>query len=224
MKKNGFTLAEMLITMGIVGVVSALVAPIMVNIMPDKNKAMFIKNYKELKTINQQLLEDRTIYYSTKTLDLETGRKTSSCQGLQCEETPLRSPFKGSSSASSIYTGANKYPYLLANFLGIDEPDDTSFTTKDNTIWSITRNVDESTGKVSGYSVVLTVSGTGTACTYSDECKHPKSFELDVDIYGRVTPVDALSKAYILTETKLNNKKADLEKAAEIYAELNSAG
>lgn len=220
MKKFGFTLAELLITLGIIGVVSALTAPIMTNIMPDKNKAMFLKNYKELKTITNQLLEDRTIYYSTRTLDLETGRKISSCQGLQCEETPLRSPFKGSSSAPSIYTGPNKYPYLLANFLGIKTPSSTSFKTSDNTLWKITRSADTN-GVVSGYNVLLTIDGNGDTCTYGPGCLRPKTFALTVDIYGSVTPADALSEAYLASATKSNNKKADLEEAEKIYAKRN---
>ena len=75
MKKFGFTLSELLITVGIVGVVAALTAPAVSNIMPDKNKMMFMKNYKELTTITEKLLQDPELYYTTYTLDIETGRK-----------------------------------------------------------------------------------------------------------------------------------------------------
>ena len=57
MKKFGFTLSELLITVGIVGVVAALTAPAVSNIMPDRNKMMFMKNYKELTTITEKLLQ-----------------------------------------------------------------------------------------------------------------------------------------------------------------------
>ena len=43
MKKFGFTLAELLITLTIVGISVALVAPAVSNIMPDANKAKVLK-------------------------------------------------------------------------------------------------------------------------------------------------------------------------------------
>lgn len=209
MKKFGFTLTELLITLGIVGVVSALVGPALVNIMPDKNKAMFLKNYKELSVINQKLLDDNTIYYSNFTLSSDGFRKIASCYGLECESTPLRSPYTN-------YSGNTKYPYLLANHLGIDSPNSTSFTTSDQTVWNVTRN---SSGN---YTIVLKVDGIGSDCIYSSSCLKPKKFQLNVDRYGHITPGDALSEAYLLNKTKLNNKKADLEKAAEIFAESST--
>lgn len=208
MKKFGFTLSEILIALGIVGVVSALVGPTITNIMPDKNKAMFLKNYKELSVINQKLLEDNTIYYATFSLDEGGFKKVADCLGLECEHVPLRSPYTN-------YSGNTKYPYLLANHLGIETPNSTSFTTEDQTAWSITRNAD-SNGKLIDYTIYLTVDGIGSDCIYSSSCLKPKKFQLKVDKYGNITPGDALSEAYLLNKTKLNNKKADLEKAATL--------
>lgn len=201
MKKFGFTLSEILITLGIVGVVSALIAPSLVNIMPDKNKAMFLKNYKELAIINQKLLEDNTIYYANYTLN-DNGKKSPTCLGLECQTAPLRNPYSG-------YSGNTKYPYLLANHLGIDTPNSTTFTTTDQTIWSVS-------GASGNYVITLTVDGIGNICTYSSSCLKPRQFILNVDRYGHITPGDALAEAYLLTKTKLNNKKDDLEKAATL--------
>lgn len=48
MKKTGFTLPELLITLGVIGVASALILPAISNIMPDKNKIMVLNAYSYL--------------------------------------------------------------------------------------------------------------------------------------------------------------------------------
>ena len=48
MKKTGFTLAELLITLGIIGVIVAILVPAVNNAMPDENKAMYLKTYDTL--------------------------------------------------------------------------------------------------------------------------------------------------------------------------------
>ena len=46
--KKGFTLAELLITMGIIGVIAAILAPAIGNLMPDSNKGKVLKVYNAL--------------------------------------------------------------------------------------------------------------------------------------------------------------------------------
>lgn len=46
--KKGFTLAELLIVLGITGIVAAVLLPAINNIMPDKTKIMYLKAYDEL--------------------------------------------------------------------------------------------------------------------------------------------------------------------------------
>ena len=109
MKKFGFTLSEILITVGIVGVVAALTAPAVSNIMPDRNKMMFMKNYKELTTITEKLLQDPELYYTTYTLDAD-GKKVPTCVGLSCYNAPLREPFKSASDCADKGISQTRYP------------------------------------------------------------------------------------------------------------------
>ena len=59
MKKFGFTLAELLITLTIVGISAALVAPAVSDIMPDANKAKVIKYNVQLNNAMDTFFTDR---------------------------------------------------------------------------------------------------------------------------------------------------------------------
>ena len=54
MKKNGFTLAELLIAIGIIGIVAAVTAPQLNKLLPDENKSKVLKAYKALNDINEE--------------------------------------------------------------------------------------------------------------------------------------------------------------------------
>ena len=56
MNKKGFTLAEVLIALAIIGVTAAITAPMLSSLMPDKHKAMVLKYYKTITDINKDLL------------------------------------------------------------------------------------------------------------------------------------------------------------------------
>lgn len=48
MKKKGYTLAEALIAMGVIGIVAALMLPMLSKYKPDPNKALFIRTYDSI--------------------------------------------------------------------------------------------------------------------------------------------------------------------------------
>ena len=79
MIKKGFTLAEVVVTLGVVGVVTAITAPSLINLMPDKNKVQVLKVYKLINDANIEFLNDPGFYTSNGT-----------CLGFDCEEPPLR--------------------------------------------------------------------------------------------------------------------------------------
>lgn len=222
MRKKGFTLAEILITLGIVGVVASLAGPAMVNIMPDKQKAMFLKNHKELSVITKNLLDDETIYPPC--LKLNGFKFEVDKVGLACTTTPLRFPYNvKDGSSNDIYSGNQKYPYLLAHNLGIDNPQNLgwtdengiSFTTSDNTRWEIDINTED--GDITSYKVDIIIDDEANACTYgSANCSKPSKYCLQVSKSGIISAEDNLSKAYLLNSTRLNNRKIDLECAKNL--------
>ncbi len=201
MKSKGFTLVEVLITLAIIGIVAAIMSPIIGGLIPDKNKAMVLKFSKTITDLNADMLNNSSLYYSGDT----------NCTGLDCQQQPLDSPYN----ADSKYKGATKYPYLLAGNLQVmNDPEvsgaNVTFTTVDGVDWLIE-------SATSGKAVItLDVNGSGAPnCYYSASCQKPDQFRLLVASTGKLYAGDALTEAYLKNPTKLNDKKNDLKNAEE---------
>ena len=80
MKKQGFTLAEALITLAIIGVAAALISPALRNLIPNQEKMEFMECYKIL-TNSLPLIE-----YAPKKEQYEfvNGKIYPTCMGLAC--------------------------------------------------------------------------------------------------------------------------------------------
>ena len=198
MKKNGFTLAEVLITLGIVGVAAALLTPIIGNAIPDKNKTKVINLYQAIASTTDTLLNDNSIYYQKGSDD--------NCRGLGCQYIPLTSPYN-----KAIFNGKLKYGYLLATHLNVSDMtavttgNTVEFQTNDNVNWTIqTNNIGESI-------ITLDLNGTdGKNCSYNKTlCPKPDQFEFFVSQYGKIIGNDPLTTAYLGNSLKLNDKKKD---------------
>ena len=61
-KKNGFTMAETLLTLAIIGVVAAIVLPALKNTMPNNEMAMFKKAYYNTSRLVSELINDEDFY------------------------------------------------------------------------------------------------------------------------------------------------------------------
>lgn len=64
-KKRAFTLGEVLVTLMIVGVIAALIIPIIKNAQPDKQKLMFKKAYTNVERVVTELVNDDDLYPDT---------------------------------------------------------------------------------------------------------------------------------------------------------------
>ncbi len=103
MKKNGYTLAETLVTLTIIGISAALIAPAMKHLIPSKEKMEFMECYKRLTVAIPQLAQ----YYQQKPKYVkEAGAIISDCVGFACIK------------AGSEYTGEDKIGRLIHNLVG----------------------------------------------------------------------------------------------------------
>lgn len=205
MKKRGFTLSELMITMTIVGVASALIVPAVQNIMPDKRKMLYMQKYTELVKVTQEIINDEELYYLNYARNLSDNTWEATCQGLSCPGTPTKNGY-----TSSLYSGSNKYKNILAKKIANLDPNSSQeFVDTDGTKYKIT-------GGITVYNVELTLKINGDEKTYNQGSKKPRKFIFKVDEYGNITPQDSLGKAYIRKPLNYNSHKEDLALAEKI--------
>jgi len=207
MKKSGFTLVEVLLSLAIIGVIAAVAASSLVSLRPDRYKMRVIKCKNILERVNEELLENPSIY------SLANG-----CDGLGCTDAPDDPDFDDLS-------GNSKYINLLARHLdtqgtyakgGSVLSDRGGFTTRDGIYWIVSA---QSSGL--NYKVTLNVDiPNGHVCSFnSTSCTKPTVYDLRVNSNGSVEGIDAMSKAYFENPNKFNDRKADLARAKAIEAE-----
>lgn len=212
MKNFGFTLAELLVSLGILAVVATITVPFINNTLPDKNKVAVIKAYKTLTETNQNLLTDPSLYI------VGTSYNNTTCTtAMRCWALPDNPDY----SDTEKYMGVKKYPYLLLSKLETVSDDNNSsengtsinFKTTDGLDWTIDwSNNDECT-------ITIDTNENGKDCSYnSQSCTKPDKFILKVnyDKNGLVEAGDNLTKVFLENPTKFNDKKADLEAAANL--------
>ena len=201
MKKLGFTLSEVVISLAVISVIAAITAPLLGSVIPDKDKVKVLKVHKTLTDINTQLLDNKGAYFPD-----------SDCQGLGCTNEVLNSGLKVD--ANKIYSGDTKYLSLATDRLeivGSTTIDTTNnkanFTTIDGITWEL--KVSNKSKKKFEHELIVdlgegdNVSFSGTNQTNIDR------FIFNIDTYGNVTGGDELTKAYLANPHKLNDKKND---------------
>ena len=211
MKKKGFTLAELLITMGIIGIVAAIIAPSLANLKPDSDKAKVLKVYNTISKLNEEMLNDPSLYASD-----------GNCEGLDCTDVPDNPEFHN----VQVYTFNGKYKCLLIKHLDLmtdlSENElknewfkDTEVTTRDGINLIIGQQISVTSGGVGTMITVDTDSSANSKnCFYnSSTCPKPDRFRLFVENDGSVVANDPLTKAYINNPKKMNDKKADYDTA-----------
>lgn len=200
MKKYGFTLAEIVVSLGIVGILAAMTMPAIENAIPDSDKVKVIKAQKVIYDINQELLTDPGTYDSN----------GGSCLGLTCTGTPLAPPYN-----TATYSGAVKYPRLLAAHLKstdvVNGANSSTFNTLDGIYWT----VNALNGSNHSITIDLDGNGVGKGCSYnSSSCKKPDQFKFIVTPNGRLIGDDNLTKAYLANPLTFNEKRKDFAAAS----------
>lgn len=132
MKKNGFTLAEVLISIALIGIISAIISPIVAGLAPRKERIMFKKAYYSLESVINLLITDDLLYPSEDKVTFGSPSVTYS---------------RGFNNTRAVTNGTvNKFCYVLSdslNTIGTATCPDTSstttgsFTTSDGIVWNV---------------------------------------------------------------------------------------
>ena len=227
MKKRGFTLAEVLVTLGIIAVAAAALGPLYMKMRPDKYKSRVLKYYTLIDQTTSRLLDNEQIYYrldddgnhyinNTHILDPNTQY---GCNGLFCTSQPK----SGTGYNNAKYQGNIKYPNLMADELPLNNityatasTGNATGTLADQSSWTIQRTTDSSSGTtVTVYDITIDLDSStdGPNCSYSANCKRPDRFMFRVDLNGDVSGQDSLTRTYIKNITNID-KSEDFTEAS----------
>ena len=228
MRKRGFTLAELLIVLGIAGVVAAVILPAINGLMPDKTKINYLKVYDELGKNIKALTSDSSIFpvlLKEGSTDIDVSRYP-----LVNNSQPLKAPFKD----DTKYSGDNKLCNLLAHTFGVDScnttsyPDNSSFTTSNGMEWWISqtkREIDTASNKIAYQTdiyVDVDSSKKSSNCMYGEDgCKNPDRFKFLLAADGTLIPADPVGLHYINTRKNLLKKKFKAD--GEVLANLDDS-
>ena len=196
MKKFGFTLAEMVVSMAVVGVIAAISAPLVNDVIPDRKKVQVLKAYKQLTKINQDILSNPGLYMGS------NGAEPS----LNDTRSPVNQDIIDDATLRESAVGENKYIAILAHMLNVDGGDvnfaNKTFNTSDGLFWNVNYVSDSS-------STVSIDLKDGKGCIHSPDCPKPDKFEFFVANNGRVIGKDSLTRTYLANPHNLSDRKND---------------
>lgn len=186
MKKSGFTLAELIVTLSIIGILATLVAPALTNLVPDKNKAIVLRYYSTINNTINDIFNDEKIYHpytgykisGTETVYFTTKDGTTACEGISCV--------------------SGNFPEIFIQKMGSNDPQTR-----------ITLTVDTD----SGYTFTIDTDTNKSGSKFSGSMKNVDTFVLKMDKYGKLSAGDALTDAYLKNPLNLNDRKTDLATA-----------
>ena len=239
MKKQGFTLAELIVTLGVIGVISALTISIATKLIPDKNKVLCLKAFDTVSNTIKDLAFNSKIYPTCKDANSDENN-------INCKDFPLFNTNKTSVFDNDLYSGDKKLCSLLAYSMGVNEANincsDTpytfnadsfnndfssnlSFTTQNGMRWYIVPQVTSSANGTTGtYQTDIYVDVNGSEapnCIYNkDTCEKPDRYKFMVAATGQVYAADPYSSQYVATRKNFLKKKYEINDSSIIITDL----
>lgn len=134
--KKGFTLSEVMIAVGLLGVLSAMLIPTITKITPSTSKVMFKKAYATLEKDVSSMINDDTNYPTDQT-GTTTDTSTVVLKGFNDTSLPT---------GSTVPAGNNKFCYLFTQNLNLVTAVNCAvgtqwvFTSADGIVWTLTSN------------------------------------------------------------------------------------
>ena len=146
MKKRAFSLMEILISLGIIGIITALVLPNVMGNKPSDVKMKYIKTYNTITTLTEEIINNSNLYYQ----NVREDDGSTICDGtLACTDiSRVNASLRTKYNLPAIGTDStnNKFPLIFASHLdlngGITQNGNVcTFATTDGTAWSFNTTV-----------------------------------------------------------------------------------
>lgn len=189
MKKFGFTLAELLVSLTVIAIAATMMASLSGNLMPDKNKVKVLKFHSAISNALESMFNNENLYHPGQIIDENNNQVVASCEGVKC--------FYGDNDFNDFRD------LLIArvpeSFMG--------------GTWDIVENEDDN------YTITLDVNPQQigqTTFANANDVRDIDSFVLNLDRYGELTPGDNLTRAYLENPLNLKSRKEDLAKAESL--------
>lgn len=235
--KKAFTLAETLITMGIIGIVAALTLPAVNQMRPDETKIKYLKAFDALQESVIEIASNKLEYPTHE----ENAGNVTRVYDSPTHPAPLMNISESSTqidssnvfislSSRNNWNNNSKLCHLVAwemsgnnekcssNLLQLDVPTnnlgEVAFTTPNGIDWymrvSRFKPSVVSNDAVFAENVMIDVNrNDGPNCLYNaDNCRYPDRFWFMITADGKVTPADPMGKAYI--QTRKTNGRRDM--------------
>mgnify|MGYP002857996394 CR=1 FL=1 len=212
MNKKGFTLAEVLITLGIIGVIAALTMPAIVNSKPNEEKIAFINMYDSVSNKIHELANNSRYFPACQQLTGVDEGGNNVINEYCFPGFPLYNTSKGIDNVTE-HEGDYKICNLLAEAMNAVtnncNAEVHSFILSNNQqfIFNVARqfnyNAENSSGKFLMI-VEFDVNGNGTPnCSYSNVCQNPDRFRIAFTADGEGHALDQASQYYLSTRRNL---------------------
>ncbi len=203
--KKGYTLAEVLITLTVIGVIAAVSAPLISKYKPDTTKVNYLKTYDLLNERINYLANNREIYpiinnegnyayhdYPLAMLDTVTFNNVSiGGKSKLCKAFALASGLEINEGGCSDEYNSEKYD---------PKTQTPSFTTNNGVDMFFTTDASESEYRTDVY-VDIDGKDKGKNCYYGSNCKSPDMFKFVVTADGKVFPNDVMGNEYLKTRS-----------------------
>jgi len=216
--KKGFTLSEVMVTMGILGILAAIIIPAVTKLTPDNNKVMFKKAYYTAEKAVSDLINDDSLYPSS---SIANTTDTTPIVGVQ------QGFFNTVATGMGLPASNDKFCYFFSQRLNTVSANCTNatvagvpaytFTTTDGVVWTYTLQATPFKMDATTYLTtdVLSVDVNGakapncftvapTACTAG---VFPDRFRLRIRYDGKMGVDSADTKAIAILTTPTDNKK-----------------
>ena len=140
LNKQGFTLTELLIALGVIGILAAVLMPIIINLLPDQNALMAKRAYYATQTIVSDLINYDSCYPDKTNLTDEDEQRVGFDDGYPtatCPNWTITSSDYGSDGKLKEGKANQKFVTLFKELLDIKQEKGQSFKTKDGISWKI---------------------------------------------------------------------------------------